>query len=400
MKAGINRELISVISVMSVGVLAMAMLQPILPLYLISIGVSPEILGLMFSVAMMGMVIGESGWGWIADKIGIRIPLIMGTAVCAAIVICFTFTRHFPLIFLIFFVWGAFRSALFGPGRGFIGTAAPMGKKATYMAIITVMLAASRSLGAFPSGFLADNWGYNSVIYISCFISLIAGIMVPIGLKRSAHTDRRSSADPRKEPEGSQIRQLLAFCRPLTSLCIIATLQFFGLGVFATFLPLLATEVIGVTATKVGILFTLGGVLAMVMGIPMGLLADRGGKKLSMIMGLVLSSMAMMGMAFVHHYSWLIGFVALRSIGMVMYSPAALGLLSDSVPQERQSTVMGIYGGVCENTGIIAGSALGGVVWGVLGPEVAFSMGGIAVIVGAVICIIFVKSDPSAMRYE
>ncbi len=400
MKAEIKRELISVISVMSVGVLAMSMLGPILPLYLTSIGVSPELLGLMFSVGMMGMVIGESGWGWIADIIGIKLPLTMGTTVCAVIVICFAFTKDILLIFLIFFIWGTFRSALFGPGRGFIGMAAPTGKKATYMAIISVMLAASRSLGAFPSGFLADSWGYHSVIYVSCIISLIAGIMVPIGLKQSVLTKRRSSVYPGGPQEKNQIKILFALYRPLAPQCIVATFQFFGLGIFATFLPLLATEVVGVSATKVGILFTLGGVLAMVMGIPMGLLADHRGKKLSIIMGLILSGIAMMGLAFVHLYSWLIGFVALRSIGMVMYSPAALGLLSDSVPRERQSTVMGVYGGVCENTGIIAGSTLGGFVWVTLGPETAFFMGGVAAILGAVICVAFVESEPSSLKYE
>ncbi len=45
---------------MGLGVLAMSMLQPVLPLYLTSIDVSPEVLGLMFSVAMVGMVFGES----------------------------------------------------------------------------------------------------------------------------------------------------------------------------------------------------------------------------------------------------------------------------------------------------------------------------------------------------
>jgi len=104
MQTMINRELISVITVMGLGVLAISMLQPILPLYLTAIGVSPEVLGLMFSVAMVGMVIGESGWGWVADRIGIRLPLTMGTTVCAVVVICFVFTTHIILVFLIFFV--------------------------------------------------------------------------------------------------------------------------------------------------------------------------------------------------------------------------------------------------------------------------------------------------------
>ena len=60
MRKIVNRKFITIITVMGLGVLAMSMLQPVLPLYLTSIDVSPEVLGLMFSVAMVGMVFGES----------------------------------------------------------------------------------------------------------------------------------------------------------------------------------------------------------------------------------------------------------------------------------------------------------------------------------------------------
>lgn len=64
MKRLASSELITVIAVMGLGVLAMSILRPILPLYLTSIGVSPEILGLMFSVAMVGMVFGLHLFGY------------------------------------------------------------------------------------------------------------------------------------------------------------------------------------------------------------------------------------------------------------------------------------------------------------------------------------------------
>jgi len=101
----------------------------------------------------------------------------------------------------------------------------------------------------------------------------------------------------------------------------------------------------------------------------MGMMADRIGKKITMLFGLLLSAISMACMPFAVNYFWLSGFVVLRSIGMVTYSPAALGLLSESIPSERQSTIMGIYGGVCENSGFIAGSALGGLIWSALGPR-------------------------------
>jgi len=381
---------------MGLGVLAMAMLQPILPLYLTSIGISPKILGFMFSVAMVGMMIGESGWGWAADRVGVRVPLIVGTIVSAFVVICFAFTRNTMIIFVIFFFWGAFRSALFGPGRGFIGTAAPMAKKATFMAIIAVLLSASRSLGALPSGFLADHWGYYSVIYVSCAIAFLGGLFLLIGPGKRLEAGVRPAYSAGPPPGRFKLKILMAVYQPLAPQCLVAFFQYLGLGAFVTFLPLLATQVIGVSATRVGILFTLGGMVAVVLGIPMGMVADRIGKRITMVLGLILSAVAMIAMPWTRNYFWLLGFVVLRSIGMVTYSPAALGLLSESIPSNRQSTVMGIYGGVCENSGVILGSALGGLIWSSIGPWATFIMGGVASVLGALVCLLFIS--PKTVR--
>lgn len=390
-----RRELITVIAVVGLGVLALAMLQPMLPLYLTSIGVGPEMLGFMFSMAMVGMVLGESGWGWVADRVGVRLPLSVGTIVSASVVMCFILTRNTVILFFIFFFWGVFRSALFGPGRGFVGTAAPPAKKATFMAIIAVMLAASRSIGALPSGFLADTCGYRAVIYTSCGIAFLGGFILLIRLRKRGAPEDSFPSSSNSPLQRIQVQLLITVYRPLAPQCVVAFFQYLGLGAFVTFLPLLATQVVGVSATSVGILFTLGGMVAVVLGIPMGIVADRLGKKITMLLGLLLSAVAMPGMAYAENFSWLTGFVVLRSMGMVTYSPAALGLLSESISPQRQSTVMGFYGGVCENTGIILGSALGGLVWSTIGPKAAFLMGGAASFLGAVVCL-FCISPPKS----
>ena len=124
----------------------------------------------------------------------------------------------------------------------------------------------------------------------------------------------------------------------------------------------------------------------MILGIPLGMLADRKGKRVFMILGLLVSAVGLAGMALAGSFPWLIVFIIIRSLGMAMFNPAALGLLSDSVPLHRQSTAMGVYGGVCENTGVIAGSALGGFIWSAWGPRATFLTGAVASILGAVIC--------------
>ncbi len=395
MRRIVSRELVTVIAIMGLGVLAMSILQPILPLYLTSIGVAPEILGLMFSVGMVGMAFGESFWGWVADKVGLKIPMSVGTFVCGLAVFCFVLTQNVPAIFVLFCFWGMVRSAIFGPGRGYFGANAPPLKKATFMAILTVIMSVSRSLGALPSGFVVDNWGYHWVFFISCGIALLSGVVVVTGLKKTRQmklelpTVSPSPTDKLLSPD-----QVYSY-RPLAFQCVVAAFLFLGNGISMSFLPLLATQVVGVSATEVGILFTMEGLTTMALGVPMGMLADRVGKKAFMILGLLASAVAMTGYAFAESFLWLMVFVIIRGIGMSMFGPAALALLSDSVPFQRQSTAMGVYGGVGEDTGVIAGSALGGFVWSAWGPRATFLMGTVASSLGAVICLGWVRDKVS-----
>jgi len=172
----------------------------------------------------------------------------------------------------------------------------------------------------------------------------------------------------------------------------VASLFFLGFGILGTFLPLLASQVVeGISVTEVGILFATAGFVSMLLGIPLGMLADRVGKKKIMILGLLISGVAMAGMAFAKSYLWFTIFIIGQSVAMAMFSPASLGLLSDSVPAQQQSTAMGAYGGLCENTGIIAGSSFGGFIWSAWGPQATFLVGAIAAGLGVVVSLVLIK---------
>ncbi len=377
---------------MGLGVLAMNIMRPILPLYLSSIGVSPKILGLMFSVAMVGMVFGEVSWGWVADKIGIKLPMSVGTTIFGLITLFFVFTQSISSLFIVFLFWGLARSALFGPGRGYIGSAASPSKKAASMAIIAVLLSASRSLGALPSGFIADTWGYRFVFFAACGVALIGGCVLFVGLRGTRWVALKPITVPSSFPNKPSFKSAISIYRPLAPQCLVAALFFLGFGIKSTFLPLLAAQVVGgISATEVGILFATAGFVSMLLGIPLGMLADRAGKKKIMILGLLISGVAMAGMAFAKSYLWLIILNIGQSIGMAMFSPASLGLLSNSVPSQRQSTAMGAYGGLCEDTGIIAGSAFGGLIWSAWGPQTTFLTGAIAAGLGVVVSLTLIK---------
>jgi MFS family permease len=260
------------------------------------------------------------------------------------------------------------------------------------MAIIAVLLSGSRSLGALPSGFIADTWGYRLVFVAACCVALIGGAVLFIGLRKTPWVTFEGISAPLSFPNKASFKSAISTYRPLVPQCLVTVLFFLGFGIIGTFLPLLATQVIeGVSATEVGFLFFIASLVSTLLGIPLGMLADRAGKKKIMIFGLLFSGVAMAGMAFVTSYFWLVIVTIGQSVGMAMFSPASMGLLSDSVPPQQQGTAMGAYGGFCEDTGLIAGSALGGFIWSAWSPQSTFLTGAIAAGLGVVVCVTLLK---------
>ena len=389
-----NRELVSVIAIVSLAVMAMSVLQPVLPLYLTSIGVSPTVLGLMFSVGMVGMVFGESSAGWLADKVGVKIPLGIGTIACIPLILCFVFTSNVPFIFAIFLVWGVVRAAVFGPGRGYIGVTVPFSQKATFMAIYAASMSVSRSIGSLIGGFVGDHLGYDWNFYFAAGIALLGGSLVIFGLRKIP--SGKPALPLPAAPSGVKTSIRAPYrSRAFLSQCVIAALCWASIGVVAPFLPLMAVDVLKVDATAVGILFTISGLVNAVLLIPIGRLSDRTNRKGMMVAGLLVTAAGMAGIAFSQSFPVLIGAVITESVGGAIFGPAAVALLSDTVPSYWQNTAMGIYGG-CEDIGVVAGSALGGLVWSSLGPKAAFLLVGMtAAILGAIVTIALLRNTPA-----
>ncbi len=367
----------ALIGILGLASFARSVLEPILPLHLSSVGISPALTGAMFSIAMVMQGVGEIFWGWLADRIGLVVPLSTGTLLSGLAVCLFIFAGSESAIILAFCAWGFCRSAIYGPGRGIIGTRAPAARKATYLAATFAVTAASRSIGALPGGLVADNWGYNFVFLMSAGIAGISTLMVAVSLKRMR---------PDRVQVVPSAKRVLSRIKPgsFTALGTVTALHQVGFGATAAFLPLLAAS-LGASATEVGLLFTTRGLSVMLLSVPMGMLADRKCKRWLMVCGLGTSVIAMSIVANGSSLSWLYAGTILSSVGQSLYGPAALGFLSGSVPSDRQSTAMGIYGGIYENGGIILGSAMGGLVWTVLGPQATFFMSALAAGVGALL---------------
>ncbi len=106
-----------------------------------------------------------------------------------------------------------------------------------------------------------------------------------------------------------------------------------------------------------------------------------------MLIALSTTAISMIGISLSNSFFNFLSSVVLFEIGLATYSPAALALLSDSVPAERQGSAMGMYGGICENSGIMAGAFSGGFVWNIFGPRATFLLGSLVCMIGIIMCL-------------
>jgi MFS transporter, DHA1 family, multidrug resistance protein len=396
MKKLFDRELIKIIAVTGMCYMSVCLLEPVLPLYLKSVGASPSTTGLLMAVIVAGMVAGESWGGWIGDRVGPRLPLIVGTLICAIAVLLLVFVQNIPGIFVVFLFWGISRSTIWGPSRGYVSNAAPLKNKAIFMAIFSTILAVDRSLANLASGFIADNWGYNGNFVVSMGILVIAGLIVVLGLRKKplkmTKTIQPGLIYPSENPP-----QVKYNFRSFLLQCVIVALYWLGLGILGAFLPLYSSLVAGLSVTHVGILFTIGASVSAALLIPFGRLADIVDKKILMIIGLLLFGISFLGLVFSQTFISLAVSYAIYNLGSAMFTPSALAYLSLSIPASRQSSSMGLYG-AAEDVGFIVGSSAGGFFWNFWGPQSIFIAGAAAGLIGAVLCLSLYPGSRSKSR--
>jgi MFS family permease len=375
MKRILNRELVSVIAIVSLAGMTMSVLSPVMPLYLTSIGITPAMIGFMSSLAMVGMVFGESAGGWLADKVGIRIPLGIGTLFCTPILLLFTFTQNVPFIFTLFLAWGIIRAGVFGPGRGYIGKTVPLTHKATYLAVYAASMSVSRSIGSFIGGLVGERLGYDYNFYFAAGIALAGGLLVIFAL-RKIPLNNPALPSPTRIATGTPVKAPYR-SRAFISQCAIATIAWLPIGVVGSFLPLLAADVAKVKETEIGLLFTISSLVGAALIIPLGRMSDRRNKKTMIIIGLIVTAAGIAWIAIAGSYGEFVAALIVEIIGQAIFGPAAVALLSETVPQHWQGTAMGVYGGF-EDLGVVIGAALAGIVWESLGPQSAFLILGAA----------------------
>ncbi|MCA1647934.1 MAG: MFS transporter [Chloroflexi bacterium] len=366
--AAARRVVVVVLATTALWALVSGLFQPFLPLYIASLGGSATDVGLAGAVSGLAYLLAEGVWGLIFDRVGAARPLAISKFVTAAVFVGYLARTDLWWIYLLQFLRGVSEVAMAPIGRALLAKHVPREGRGTVMGMYFSTQTLARSGTGVIGGGLVDSLGFRALFAICAVSSLASGLLAFFGLR---HTVDAVLVDAPRSAPG---RRRAGLGREFVLLSILAGFGFWAQSGWTTFLPLYSAAILHLSASQIGLLSTITGVVVLLLTVPGGRLADRVGRKRLLIAGLAITSLPAIVVAsgFGRSFFALALLSVVMATGNAIGNPARQALIADIAPSGRQGLAMGIYG-VAEDVGLLIGPLLGGLLWDRAGPPIAFA---------------------------
>lgn len=380
-----------VMAIIFVAGLGFGAIQLALPLFLTQIGTAPASIGVVLSMFGVGMIVFEFGWGWLADRFGVQVPLIISRFGMAASMVGFALNRSLLGLAIAYLLCAGFMVAGGPLGRAFLGVYLPRQQRGTALGFHGAAMTLGGAFGALGGGLVAGRFGLTTVFMVAPAFPVLAGI-IGLYVFRGSYTTRLTSLGTESDRARMAGTAKFTYFVPVLVISTVVLLMFFGFQGERSFLPILVAVKLNLPAVYSGATLSFLGIGTGLLMVPFGRLSDRWGRKPTILAGLFIGVVGLVGYGLATSFAFVLAAAAVRAVGTAMMWPAATALLADTTPRSRQGIVMAIYGEF-ENVGAMIGPILAGYAWGLAGISAAFYSVAIFVALGAIAAAIFIREN-------
>jgi MFS family permease len=354
-----------------------AMLVPLLPLYLDDVGLSDSALGLVIAAAGVGGMASQVGWGRLIDRLGDNAVMALSVGVIVASVAVFGVIGSAIAL-------GALRLA------GGMGSAGWILSRQTFLTRMTDPVSRGKAMALFGgttrtaflvgplvAGIVAETAGFTTAFFVSA-AATGAGLLPLLAWRSSG--DQGNGATPASTERPS--------LRPhLRSLVLAGTGQVLVIAVRTgrfVVLPLIGTDV-GLSASEVGLLVSIGGLADLLLFPVSGFLMDRFGRLHAIVPAFSLMGVGLMVLAVSTTGVGVTIAAIVIGVGNGLGSGTMLTLSADLAPATAPSGFLAALGTI-RDAGKVAGPAAVGIITDAASLSVsAVTMGTISFVAAAVI---------------
>jgi len=349
-------------------------IQPILPLFIASLGGSSLAVGLIGGISdgLPSLLKILAGYG--SDRLGKRKPLVVaGYALSAVGKLLLPAAATWQQVFLLKTLERSGKGVRSAPRDAMISESAQEGRRGRGFGLHRSMDSTGAVIGSILAYLL---WQYG-MSYSSIF--MVAGVLSVVALfpfYRVKESFRAPSCNVRLKTSdlSPELRRFL----------VIASL--FALGNFSYMFFILRAQALFSGAMAVAaplLLYALFNLVYAIMAMPAGIWSDRVGRRKVLALGYGLFALTALGFAFVTNLAGLIALFALYGLVYALVDGSERAYVSDLSPAGLRGSSLGLYYGAIGVAAIIS-SLAAGALWAWWGAEVTFLFGAGAAMLAAV----------------
>ena len=347
---------------------------PIIPLYAQSLGASPQLVGWAVGASTMTGVLMKLPAGAISDVIGRRRLLLAGAIVFALAPFFYTFATGVMILILLRFIHGN-ATALFGPtASAFISDISQPQERGIRLGLYSSFQGIGQAIGPVIGGWLITLAGFSIAFSVSGYIG-VAGLLLLLLLIRD--TDKSEGRADRASFTAG-LGEVFRNRSIIVTSCAVAAMML-AVGAYNGFLPLYASEFVGLDASRIGTIFGVQVVTALMTRPLMGRLSDRVGRKNLILVALFSVALMISVLPLVETFQVLLAFGFLWGLCTATVTSVAMAFITDLANREQYGSAHGAYGTIFD-IGEATGPVLAGVLVGWLGYGWMFPLMGVAIL--------------------
>jgi DHA1 family multidrug resistance protein-like MFS transporter len=347
-----------------------------MPLYVNSLGIGILGWSVLATSIGLGMFLFEWVWGTLSDSVDRRLLMVAALLSMSVLYPLYTLQGLVPYFVVLQFIYGAI-GVIGGPTtRAYVSDDSPPKSIGFFVSLWWAFSAMGSIIGPLLGAYIAQTWSFRYSFYTSTILSVACAVVVLIVLPKNRKTPTRTTS---RDMIGGL--KLLLRIRPAGLLFFAVAFAFMGRYSLRAFLPLYASEQIGMSTIDIGILLSATSAAQLAALPVLGKLADRFGMKHTVLTGLVLSSLILL-FCLLAKTSFQLLLVSIILFVTLSASSLLLAMIPDVAPNTFYGTAVGLYGSF-EDLGVIIGPLIFGLIWASFGSVFIFIATAIMQVLGA-----------------
>jgi len=306
-------------------------------------------------------------WGVLSDRFDRRAFIALGLVSGSVFVWLYTFENMIPLFYVLQFLRGGL-FIMVGPAVKALVSDLSSSRR---LGLSMGLYSATRTLGGVAGPFLGSSvaqfWSYEHALYAYSVISVV-GVLMTLTIVKTGN--RSSSTGDSSSGLSQDWRQLFAKDK-IAVLFVFPVIVFMGNTAINSYLPLYASETVGMSTLEIGTLFSIASVSGFLATPLFGWVSDRVGRRPVVLSGFLLSATMLCSLFFAGTPLYLtLALIGLKTCFLPM-TPLLLAMLSEVAPPRLLGASMGIYS-TFENLGTVVAPPIYSALWTTYAPGTIF----------------------------